>query len=115
MNCKLKSMMYRFKVRYIPGKDHVIPDTFSRRQDSPILQAGTSKQDLDGNISHVLPGYSDSLGPPSWVSTPSVAALTLADTTAEIKDVSEIEELLTGLILTAIADINHQSKLSPLT
>ena len=69
MNFKLKSMMYRFKVKYIPGKDHVIPDAFSRRHDSPIAQATTVKHVVEGTMSNVLPGYSDSLGPPSWVST----------------------------------------------
>jgi hypothetical protein len=64
MNFKLKSMMYRFKVRYIPGKDHVIPDAFSRRADSPIAQIATSKPNIQDTMSNVLPFYSDSLGPP---------------------------------------------------
>ena len=63
INFKLKSIMYRFKVKHIPGKDHVTPDAFSRRQDSPISQISTPKQDLDGNLSNVMPGYSDTMGP----------------------------------------------------
>ena len=63
MNIKLKSMMYRFKVKHIAGKDHVIPDVFSIRQDSPI-----SLTDNNNTMSNVLPGYSDTLAPPRWVS-----------------------------------------------
>ena len=109
MNVKLKSMMYRFQVKHIPGKDHVIPDTFSRRQDSPINQ-----------MSNVLPGYADTLGPPSWVSPPTVAALhrgasPAAFDTQAAEDANKIEELLTGMVLASITEINHQSSLSPLT
>ena len=109
MNVKLKSMMYRFQVKHIPGKDHVIPDTFSRRQDSPINQ-----------MSNVLPGYADNLGPPSWVSPPTVAALhrgasPAAFDTQAAEDANKIEELLTGMVLASITEINHQSSLSPLT
>ena len=49
MNVKLKSMMYRFQVKHIPGKDHVTPDAFSRRQDSPITAVNTTA------MSNVLP------------------------------------------------------------
>ena len=94
MNFKLKSMMYRFKVKHIPGKDHVTPDAFSRRQDSPISQISTPKQDLDGNFSNVMPGYSDTMGPPSWVSTPSVAAMSLGPSPTEAKAAFDTEELL---------------------
>ena len=115
MNFKLKSMMYRFKVKHIPGKDHVTPDAFSRRQDSPISQISIPKQDLDGNLSNVMPGYSDTMGPPSWVSTPSVAAMSLSPSPTEAKAAFDTEELLTGLVLASIAGINNHSKLSPMT
>ena len=115
MNFKLKSMMYRFQVKHVAGKDNVTADAFSRRPDSPIALTATTKQDLDGNMSNVLPGYSDSLGPPSWVSAPSVSAL-LAPTTAEENDASEMDELLTALILSALTEINNTSShLSPVT
>ena len=104
MNIKLKSMMYRFKVKHIPGKDHVIPDAFSRRQDSPISQT-------DNILSNVLPGYSDSLAPPRWVSAPTIAAF---DTKVE-EDADRIDELLTGIVLASITEINQQSLLTPLT
>ena len=151
-------MMYRFKVKHIPGKDHVIPDAFSRRQDSPIAQtapsSGNSRHtsdpsagwrrhisdppagngrhisdpsagwrrhisdppaDMDASMSNVLPGYSDSLGPPSWVSTPTVSALTLAPTAEEIQDTTRIDEFLTGIILATITEVNQHSLLTPLT
>ena len=102
MNVKLKSMMYRFKAKYVPGKDHVIPDTFSRRHDSPINQIP---------MSNVLPGYSDKLAPPAWISPPTIAAF---DYQAEDSS-SDIDELMTGKILASICGINHQSSLSPLS
>ena len=107
MNFKLKSMMYSFQVKYIPGKDHVIPDAFSRRRDSPIGQA-------DNNMSNVLQGYSDTFGPPSWVSPPTISAIAVTNTSAET-DATNIDEFLTGVILASITDINHHSLLSPLT
>ena len=106
MNFKLKSMMYRFRVKYIPGKDHVIPDAFSRRNDSPIGQAE--------NMTNVRSGYSDTFGPPSWVSHPSISAIAVTNTSAEA-DASNIEELLTGVVLASIMEINQHSLLSPLT
>ena len=115
MNFKLKSMMYRFKVRYIPGKDHVIPDAFSRRADSPIAQIATSKPNIQDTMSNVLPGYSDSLGPPSWVSTTTVATLSLAPTYDEMRDTNQIDEFLTGVIIASITEVNSHSLLAPLT
>ena len=92
MNVKLKSMMYRFKVKHIKGKDHVIQDTFSRRQDSPI-----NKSNNDKYMSNVLSGYSDTLGPPSWVSPPTIAALVTkaipsSFNTNAAQDAKDIEE-----------------------
>ena len=111
MNVKLRSMMYSFKVKHIKGKDHVIPDTFSRRVDSPLNNA-------DKNISNVLPEYSNTLSPPGWVSPPVVALLTNATNqsfdTNEADEAAEIDEYLTGVILASITDINQQF-LSPLT
>ena len=106
MNVKLKSMMYRFRARHVPGKDHVIPDTFSRRHDSPINQPGNQTP-----MSNVLPGYSDKLAPPTWVSPPTVAALDYYDD----NNSSDIEELMTGKIMASICGINNHSTVSPLS
>ena len=102
MNVKLKSMMYRFKAKYVPGKDHVIPDAFSRRHDSPIHTTP---------MSNVLPGYSHTLAPPSWVSPPTLAAF---DTKSD-EDAAEVEGMMAGLVLASIKSINQHSSLSPIS
>ena len=67
---KEKLLPYRFTPIYIPGKDHVTPDSQSRRTDHPELpQASDQISLLD--IQNVGQGYSSSLGHPSWVSPPS--------------------------------------------
>ena len=70
-NQKVKMLPYRFTPVYIPGKKHVVPDCYSRRGDSPITpsQPDTSVDLLD--IGNVEPGYSNTFGPPAWVSSPA--------------------------------------------
>ena len=70
-NQKVKLLPYRFTPVYVPGKKHVVPDCYSRRGDSPILPSkpDTSVDLLD--IGNVEPGYSDTFGPPAWVSSPA--------------------------------------------
>ena len=70
-NQKVKLLPYRFTPIYIPGKKHVVPDCYSRRGDSPVapFKPDTTVDLLD--ISNVQPGYSDTFGPPSWVSSPA--------------------------------------------
>ena len=58
LNFKLKSMLYQFTVKHVSGKKNVIPDTFSRRSDSPVNQ---SPQHM------ISAEYSEHLGPPAWV------------------------------------------------
>ena len=74
MNFKLKSMAFRFKPVYVPGKLHVVPDAMSRRSDSPVhdLQKPPVAPPVDNNV---LPGYSETFGPPSWVSESQVSRL----------------------------------------
>ena len=87
LNFKLKSMLYKFKVTHVPGKKNVIPDTFSRRGDSPANKTGDQ---------YVVTGeYANSLSPPTWVSSPTLSAIT-----------SNTEELLQGDIIASLALIN---------
>ena len=85
LNFKIKSMKFSFKPIHVPGKKNVVPDTFSRRGDSPV----NSDQYV------VTAGYSENLGPPAWVSPPLLSAIT-ADT----------EELMQGNIIASLAFIN---------
>ena len=68
---KVKLLPFRFTPIHIPGKLHVIPDTWSRRGDSPVaaLPHSTGPSMLD--ISNIEQQYSSTLGPPSWVSGPT--------------------------------------------
>ena len=70
LDFKIKSMAYKFTPQYIPGKDHVTPDAFSRRSDSPIASAPVPKpQNATPPVpNNVLPAYSETFGPPVWVS-----------------------------------------------
>ena len=108
MNFKLKSLMYKFQVKHIPGKQHVIPDTFSRRQDSPIVQVSKSipNQEPNSSMSSVLPGYSTTLGPPAWISTRTVSALSMPTNTTATTATFDIDELLAGIVLATIAGVN---------
>lgn len=87
LNFRLKAMKYQFQVTHIPGKLHVVPDAFSRRTDSPI--SNPSSQSM------VTAAYSDSLGPPAWVSPPTIGSLT-----------TQHEEMLQGQIISTLALIN---------
>ena len=113
LNFKLKAMMFRFKVLHVPGKKNVTADTLSRRYDSPVAkQTPTKVQEQNGDIS-IQPEYSTDLGPPAWVSPPSLAALTAAPIDDE--DSISPEELLTGNIMATLADINSWSRVAPVT
>ena len=74
---KEKLLPYRFTPIYIPGKDHVTADCHSRRTDHPDLAPVTDQISLL-DIKNVGQGYSSSLGPPSWVSTPCSLLATLS-------------------------------------
>ena len=69
-------MAFKFTPQYIPGKDHVTPDAFSRRYDSPIgstriVKPVSSPTQAPNNV---LPAYNETFGPPAWVSPPSLTA-----------------------------------------
>ena len=69
MNLKLKTNAFKFTPRYVPGKLHVVPDTMSRRSDSPVREYPTLPKNPPP-VNNVQPQYADSFGPPSWVSVP---------------------------------------------
>ena len=93
--------MFRFSPIYVPGKKNVVPDCWSRRNDSPIATTPapvtTPIQTCD--ISNILPGYQDHLGPPSWVASPnasSTASLSamLSESTGEDDNQTDMSSLL---------------------
>ena len=83
LNFKLKSMAYSFTPVHIPGKKHVVPDSFSRRNDSPVSDLKKPPK-LPPITNNVLPEYGDSFGPPDWVSQPQTAATSLEDSSEEL-------------------------------
>ena len=112
LNFKMKTMQFRFKPIFIPGKKHVVPDTLSRRNDSPIAQL-PPRQRLPPTVNNVKPQYSEDLGPPSWVSGPSVAA-TLANIGVPINQEDpahdDMEDIMVGLAYSNLATINTKDK-----
>ena len=83
LNFKMKSLQYSFKAVHVPGKKNVIPDTFSRRGDSPVGQSVVSAE------------YTNSLGPPAWVSPPVLSSIS-----------TDTDELLQGHVIAALALVN---------
>jgi hypothetical protein len=69
VSCKIKSLMYSFAPTHIPGKLHVVPDSLSRRNDSPINMTDTPDT-VVLDTTNVHPEYQNSCAPPSWVSFP---------------------------------------------
>ena len=109
---KVKLLPFRFTPIHIPGKLHVIPDTWSRRGDSPVPaqpnRAGTSLLDIS-NIEHQ---YSSTLGPPSWVSGPTsgshgyVSALRVSPSQEDCKEIEEEEATIASIAGMAIRDMS---------
>ena len=93
MNFKLKSAAFKFTPVYVPGKLHVVPDTMSRRNDSPVHNQ-PKLPSLPPVDSNVLPDYSDTFGPPSWVSSPQVSEIC---TQAELIYVGQVASMLETL------------------
>ena len=98
-------MAYRFTPMFIPGKNHVTADAFSRRSDSPIsrLPSKASPEPSQAISNNVSPGYSDTFGPPNWVSSPSISAIianmTITTPTAEeMYKADRLEEMVLGKV-----------------
>ena len=104
LNYKLKSMRYRFVVHHIPGKKNVIPDTLSRRPDSPITKLPTKLPSDWTTQSNVSSTYADHLGQPSWFSPPTNAAIT-----------QSIEDMQMGYTVACMAAINSWSSIHGIT
>ena len=114
LNFKLKAMMFRFKVLHVPGKKNVTADTFSRRYDSPIASQTTTPTANNTMDINIQPGYSNNLGPPTWVSPPTLAALTIASTDHN-EELIPPEDLLVGNIFATLATVNSWSRMAPVT
>ena len=113
VSCKIKSLMYSFMPTHIPGKLHVVPDSLSRRSDSPIPHTTTSET-MILDTTNVHPEYQNNCSPPSWVSTPAtnshsgvVAALCIQPTHEEEDMSKEVEQYLTGSIMSALASLDE--------
>ena len=118
-NQKVKLLPYRFTPVYIPGKLNVVPDSYSRRGDSPVTsQPSTTDVDLL-DIDNVTPGYSNTLGPPSWVAGPSGCSkmgllASLCDhpcslpTAEEVEDADQVEELLAGVAKASLNSLDTE-------
>ena len=78
-NQKVRLLPYRFTTVYVPGKEHVTPDCFSRRSDFPASESEPVSQAPDLlDIANVGAEYSSTFSPPSWVSQPESQAGVLA-------------------------------------
>jgi hypothetical protein len=116
MNSKIKSLMFSYTPTYIPGKLHVVPDCLSRRSDSPHPAQDTAMLPME--VSNVGPEYQDTFGPPNWVSQHKpdkgdhgtigfLAPLTLSPTEDDVADIDNVEQLLLGTIMSALAAIDR--------
>ena len=110
LNFKIKSMAYRFTPVYIPGKDHVTADAFSRRGDHPPATQPRPAPKADHTFNNVLPAYANTLGPPSWVSKPTISGLMIMNqpTTEELQESEELEAMIAGKVFSHIASINYK-------
>ena len=107
LNFKIKAMAFKFVPIYIPGKLHVVPDTLSRRSDSPIADLPTPSKAVP-TVNNVLPEYSNSIGPPTWVSSPLVCSLsqiTSDHIDEEIYEFDDIDGILMGRVYASLASL----------
>ena len=100
-NFKQKTLKYRFRTVHVPGKKNVVPDTFSRRSD-------TSDQESHSNV---LPAYSDTMGPPDWVSFPATASYTIASYSTPNHLEDETEAFVLGLAMSRLEEFNNPPEL----
>ena len=104
-NFKLKSMAFKFRPVYVPGKDHVVPDTMSRRNDSPVhlLEKPGKAPPVSNNV---MPEYATTFGPPAWVSDPQIEAIEaieqtyIASVTATIQEITSSDPAAGHTVIT---------------
>jgi hypothetical protein len=77
-NQKVKLLPFRCVPIYVPGKEHVTADCFSRRSDFPSQPAAAAPPIDLLDIANVEAGYSSAFGRPPWVSQPGILAFLTA-------------------------------------
>ena len=113
-NQKVKMLPYRFTPVFVPGKEHVTPDCFSRRSDHNY-QAPEPKQTVDLlDIGNVRAEYATSLSAPSWVSQPGVLAAFTAHPISNLEksqaeDTDMVEALLVAAARSSLLE-HHQEE-----
>ena len=111
-NYKTKTLPYRFHPIYVPGKEHVTPDTLSRRHDDqlgplhPVSGHPGAGDQPAGQVQH---SYAETLSPPAWVTSPTLLSCILATqpTEEEVEHSNELEEFITGTAVASLAALNH--------
>ena len=98
LELKLQTMAYRFEPIYLPGKLHVVPDTMSRRRDSPIASLPKKPKDPPP-VNNVDPLYATTFGPPVWVAQP-------AKVNAMDSMVDEFEAIYVGKTIAKLASLS---------
>ena len=119
LDFKIKSLAFRFKPVYVPGKLHVTADALSRRSDSPIASLPPARTQQDPTHSpdnNVQPEYSDTFGPPDWVTSPTVAPmLAVQPSQADRTETDNLEALLHGSVVAHLAAIRYNDEVEALT
>ena len=92
---KQKSLRYRFTPCHVAGKRNVVPDTFSRRNDATNQPVTETDVDI---------GYSYQMGPPNWISSPTINACITASSIGAMQ--CETEEFLTGVAMSSLQLFN---------
>ena len=92
---KMKTLKFRYTPVHVAGKKHVVPDAFSRRGD-------------DEAVSNVLPGYANTMGPPDWVSSPTLGQIRIADNQFNSDHAHvDTEAFVTGLAMSKLEEFNN--------
>ena len=105
MNQRVKLLPFRYTPIHVAGKANVTPDTLSRRGDSPVMPLPPAPPVDMMDISTIQPGYSQHLGPPSWVAGPGAHLTAFLGTAPDGEDECEtaaVEGRVAGLAWAAV-------------